>query len=53
MKKLLILFFCLALVIGLSAMNQKDEKIPAAAKSGFTAKFPTVQKVKWGRRKAR
>ena len=48
MKKLLILFFCLALVIGLSAMNQKDEKVPAAAKSGFAAKFPTAQKVKWG-----
>ena len=48
MKKLLVLFVCMALVVGVSAANQKDEKIPAAAKSGFAAKFPTAQKVKWG-----
>jgi len=48
MKKLLTLFVSLALVMGVSAMNQKDEKIPAVAKSGFAAKFPTAQKVKWG-----
>ena len=48
MKKLLELFVCLALVIGASAINQKDVKIPAAAKTGFAAKFPTAQKVKWG-----
>ena len=47
MKKLLVLFVCMALVVGVSATNQKDEKIPAAAKAGFTAKFPTAQKVKW------
>jgi hypothetical protein len=47
MKKLLVLFACLAVVIGAFAMSQKDEKIPAAAKAGFTAKFPTAQKVKW------
>lgn len=47
MKKLLVLFVCLAMVIGVFAMNQKDEKIPAAAKAGFAAKFPTAQKVKW------
>ena len=47
MKKLLVLFICIAFVIGVSAMNQKDEKIPAAAKSGFAAKFPTAEKVKW------
>lgn len=48
MKKLLVLFVCMALVVGVSATNQKEEKIPAAAKSGFAAKFPTAQKVKWG-----
>jgi len=47
MKKLLALFVCVALVISVSAMNQKDEKIPAAAKTGFTAKFPAAQKTKW------
>lgn len=47
MKKLLVLFVCMALVVGVSATNQKEEKIPAAAKSGFAAKFPTAQKVKW------
>ena len=47
MKKLLLLFVCLALVTGVSAMNQKDEKIPATAKTSFAAKFPTAQKVKW------
>lgn len=48
MKNLLMLFVCLALVTVVSATNQKDEKIPAAAKTGFSAKFPTAQKVKWG-----
>jgi len=48
MKKLLTVFVCIAFVIGVLAMNQKDEKIPAAAKSGIAAKFPTAQKVKWG-----
>ena len=48
MKRLLVLIVCLTFVIGLSALNQKDEKIPAAAISGFAAKFPTAQKVKWG-----
>lgn len=47
MKKLLVLIVCLAFVLGVSATNQKDEKIPAAAKTGFAAKFPTAQKVKW------
>lgn len=47
MKKLLVLFVCLDLVVGVSATNQNAEKIPAAAKSGFAAKFPTAQKVKW------
>lgn len=47
MKKLLMLFVCLAFVIGVSAIDQKDEKIPAAAKTGFAAKFPTAQKAKW------
>ncbi len=47
MKKLLMLFVCIALVVSVSAANQKDDKIPAAAKSGFAAKFPAAQKVKW------
>lgn len=47
MKKLLLLFVCMAFVMGISAMNQKDEKIPAAAKTGFATKFPDAQKVKW------
>ena len=47
MKKLFVLIVCLTFVLGISAMNQKGEKIPAAAKSGFAAKFPTAQKVKW------
>ena len=47
MKNLLLLFVCLALVTGVSAMNQKDEKIPAAAKTGFAAKFPSAKKAKW------
>ena len=51
MKKLLVLFVCMALVVGVSATNQKEEKIPAAAKSGFAAKFPTAQKVKWSMEK--
>ena len=29
MKKLLTVFVCIAFVIGVLAMNQKDEKIPA------------------------
>ncbi len=48
MKKLLMLFVCLAFVIVVSANNQKDEKIPAVTKTGFAAKFPTAQKVNWG-----
>jgi hypothetical protein len=47
MKKLLVLIICSIFVLGVSAVNQKNEKIPAAAKSGFAAKFPTIQKVKW------
>lgn len=47
MKKLSILFVCLVFVIGVSALNQKDDKIPAAAKAGFATKFPTAQKLKW------
>ncbi len=47
MKKLLVLIICSIFVLGVSATNQKDEKIPAAAKTGFAAKFPTAQKVKW------
>lgn len=47
MKKLLVLIVCSIFVLGISAMNQKDEKIPASAKTGFAAKFPTAQKVKW------
>ena len=47
MKKLLVLIVCLTLVLGVSAMNQKDKKIPVAAKSEFAVKFPTAQKVKW------
>jgi hypothetical protein len=47
MKKLLMLFVCLAFVIDVSASNQKDEKIPATAKTGFAAKFPAAQKAKW------
>lgn len=46
MKKLLTLFVCLAFVIGVSAQKAKEE-IPAAAKSGFAAKYPAAQKVKW------
>ena len=47
MKKLLGLIVCAIFVLSVSAVNQKDEKIPATAKSGFAAKFPTAQKVKW------
>lgn len=47
MKKLFVLIVCLILVIGVSAINQKNEKIPEAVQSGFAAKFSTVQKVKW------
>lgn len=47
MKKLLVLIVCSIFVLGVSALNQKDEKIPAAVKTGFAAKFPTAQKVKW------
>jgi len=47
MKKLLVLIVCLAFVTGVSAINQKEEKIPAAAKTAFVAKFPTAQKIKW------
>jgi hypothetical protein len=47
MKKLLIFFICLIFVFGALATNQKDEKIPVAAQSGFAIKFPTALKVKW------
>ncbi len=47
MKKLVMLFVGLALVISVSAQKTKEEKIPAEAKSGFAAKFPAAQKVKW------
>jgi hypothetical protein len=47
MKKLLMLFVSMAFVIVVSAKDQKDEKIPAAAKNGFAAKYPTAQKAKW------
>ena len=47
MKKLLLLFVCIALVFGVFAANQKDDKIPVAAKSGFAAKYPAAQKAKW------
>lgn len=47
MKELVVLFVCMAFVMGVSAMNQKEEKIPADAKTAFVAKFPTAQKVKW------
>lgn len=47
MKKFLTLFVCLAFYIGVSAINQKENQIPAAAKTGFAAKFPAAQKVKW------
>jgi hypothetical protein len=47
MKKLLMLSVCMAFVICVSSMNQKEVQIPAAAKTGFAAKFPTAQKVKW------
>jgi hypothetical protein len=46
MKKLLTLFVCMAFVAGVSAQKPKGE-IPAAAKTGFAAKFPAAQKVKW------
>lgn len=47
MKKLLVLIVCSIFALGVSAMSQKDEKIPAAAKTGFAAKFPTAPKIKW------
>ncbi|MGE5395602.1 MAG: PepSY-like domain-containing protein [Candidatus Saccharibacteria bacterium] len=47
MRKLLLLFIIMAFVLGVSALNQKEEKIPAAAKTAFATKFPTAEKVKW------
>ena len=47
MRKLLMLSVCMAIAISLAAMNQKEAQIPAAAKTGFAAKFPAAQKVKW------
>lgn len=47
MKKFLTLFVYLAFYIGVSAINQKENQIPAAAKTGFAAKFPAAQQVKW------
>ncbi|BBE18189.1 hypothetical protein AQPE_2349 [Aquipluma nitroreducens] len=41
------LFAGIALVISVSAANQKDDKIPVTAKVGFVAKFPSAQKAKW------
>jgi hypothetical protein len=46
MKKPVLFFVCFAFVFGVSAQKPKEE-IPAAAKAGFTAKFPAAQKVKW------
>lgn len=48
MRKLVMLFVCLLIVVGVSAQKAKEDKIPAAAKSGFATKFPGAQKVKWG-----
>ena len=33
MRQLVLLFICMTFILGASAMNQKDEKIPAAAKT--------------------
>ena len=47
MKKLGMLFVCLTILTGISAQNPQNEKIPLEAKSGFAAKFPGAQKIKW------
>ena len=47
MKKLLLSLICLAFVFVVSAQKSKEEKVPAEAKSGFKAKYPAAQKVKW------
>lgn len=46
MKRLMLLFVWLALVVFVNAQKPKDET-PAAAKTAFAAKYPGAQKVKW------
>lgn len=46
MKKLMTLLVCMAFVAFSFAQKPKEET-PAAAKTAFTAKYPTAQKVKW------
>jgi hypothetical protein len=46
MKKLLTVLAGVLFVVGTYAQKPKDE-IPAAAKAGFSAKYPKAQKVKW------
>ena len=46
MKKLMTLMVCLAFVV-FTYGQKAGENVPAAAKSGFAAKFPTAKKVKW------
>lgn len=46
MKKLLTVCICL-IFVAFTFGQKAGENIPAAAKSGFTTKFPTAKKVKW------
>jgi hypothetical protein len=46
MKKLMTVMICLIMVVFTYGQKTGTE-IPAAAKSGFAAKFPTAKKVKW------
>lgn len=46
MKKLIAILVCLTFAVFTYA-QKSGETIPAAAKSGFSAKFPTAKKVKW------
>ncbi|MEI7424115.1 MAG: PepSY-like domain-containing protein [Prolixibacteraceae bacterium] len=46
MKKLMTVMICLTMVVFTYGQKAGTE-IPAAAKSAFSAKFPTAKKVKW------
>lgn len=47
MKKLVWVAICIFFVVSSFSQEKQKEEIPAAAKSGFAAKYPNAGKVKW------